>query len=279
MIKRSFFLFLLVASTVSAFSQEAADRAIFGAFLDYAGKENLKEKETGERVASIARFFLKTPYVASTLEADGAERLQVNLRGLDCTTFVENVLALHNLLKEKAPDFEAYKRILTKIRYRNGIIDRYPSRLHYTTDWLLDNQKKGFVSLVKMGPASEKFKPNVNFMSTHPASYPALKSNPAFVAEMAIHEARLNKLSLKYLPKDKLTDEAPFIHTGDIIAVTSATPGIDFSHLGIAVRQNGVVYMIHASSTGKEVVTTEKSLKSYLLSVRHHTGIVVLRPL
>jgi hypothetical protein len=280
MIKRalSFSLFLLLTVTFSAFSQEVSDRAVLKAFLDYAGKEKIKEKETGERVALIARYFLGTPYIASTLEAEGPERFQVNLRELDCTTFVENVLALHNLLKEHTPDYDTFTRILTKIRYRNGVIDGYPSRLHYTTDWLLDNKKKGFIRFVKMGSASEIFRPNLYFMTTHPALYPALKNNSEFVKEMAKHEARLSKESLRYLPKEKLTDEAPFIHTGDIIAITTATPGIDFAHLGIALREQGVVYLLHASSLGKKVLISDQSLKSYLSGISHHTGIVVIRP-
>lgn len=280
MIKRTLFLsfFLLFSVSFYAFSQEVSDHAVLKAFLDYAGKEKIREKETGERVALVARFFLGTPYIASTLEAEGPERLQVNLRELDCTTFVENVLALHNLLKEHTPDYDAFARILTKIRYRNGVIDGYPSRLHYTTDWLLDNKRKGFIRFVKMGSASESFRPNLYFMTTHPALYPALKNNPAFVEAMAMHEARLNSLSIKYLPKDKLTEEAPFIHTGDVIAITSATPGIDFSHLGIALRKQGVVYLLHASSLGKKVLISEQSLKSYLSGISHHTGIVVVRP-
>ena len=89
----------------------------------------------------------------------------------------------------------------------------------------------------------------------------------------------MEKNQTQYLPKDKLTDEAPFIHTGDIIAITSSVPGIDFSHLGIALRQNGVVHLLHASLSGKKVLISDQSLKLYLSGISHHTGIVVLRPL
>ncbi|MDD4921776.1 MAG: DUF1460 domain-containing protein [Bacteroidales bacterium] len=261
-----------------ASAQEKADSMAFLAFMDYAVKEKMAEKETGERVASIARYFLDRPYVASTLEADGPERLQVNFQELDCTTFVETVLALHNVLKEKEPGYEAYKSILTSIRYRNGVLAGYPSRLHYTTDWLLDNHRKGFVDFVRMGCASETFKPAVGFMSTHPDSYPALKNNPEFVEEIAKHESRINGLSLKYMPKEKLNPKASFIHTGDIITITTGFKGLDFSHLGFALRENGVVYLLHASSSGKKVLISNQSLKDYLSDIKRHTGIVVVRP-
>jgi len=270
---------LLLLLNISLQAQEAADSAIFAAFQKYAFKEKIAKKETGERVAAIAMFFLETPYVGWTLEADGPERLQVNLRALDCTTFVENVLALHNVLKVSNPDFNTYTATLTKIRYRNGIIDGYPSRLHYTTDWLMNNESKGLLRFVKMGKVSEHFPLNLNFMSTHPNVYSAFKNNPEYIAEMANHEKRLNGLSLKYLPKAKLTDQACFIHTGDIIAIGSAVSGLDFAHLGIALRRDGVVYLIHASSSGKKVIISSQSLKDYLSGIKNHTGIVVVRPL
>ena len=275
--KRLCFFLLLFSSCL--YAQENADSIIFRTFLDYAAREKITEKETGERVISIARFFLDTPYIASTLEVDGPEGLRVNLRALDCTTFVETVLALHNVLKVPGPDYGTYKQILTLIRYRDGVIRGYPSRLHYTTDWLSDNQGKGFLYPVDMGRASMPLRPEVNFMSAHPDFYPALKLNPGFVDEMADHEKRINGLSLKYLPKDKLTTEASFIHTGDIIAITSAVKGLDFSHLGFALRENGVVYLIHASSSGKKVLISDQSLKEYLSGIRNYTGIVVARPL
>ena len=42
----------------------------------------------------FARKLLGLPYVAHTLEVNRRERLVVNLRQLDCTTYVENVVAL-----------------------------------------------------------------------------------------------------------------------------------------------------------------------------------------
>jgi hypothetical protein len=274
------FFILLFASLVS-FGQnpQAADSLIFCRFLDYAAKEKVVEKQTGDRMVAIARFFMDTPYVASTLEADGPERLQVNLRELDCTTFVETVLALHNVLKQASPDYQTFRDILTSIRYRDGIIRGYPARLHYITDWLFDNRRKGFIRFVKMGCASIPFKPGVGFMSAHPEAYKALKSNPAYVDEMADQERRINNLKLKYLPKEKLTPEAPFIHTGDIVTITTNLKGLDFSHLGFAFREKGVVYLLHASQTGKKVLISSQSLKDYLADIKKHTGIVVVRPL
>ena len=277
--KRFGILFFLVCTFSFVQAQETADSILFSAFLNYAGKEKIVEMKTGERIVSIAKFFLETPYAGATLEGEGPECLKVNFRGLDCTTFVETVLALHNVLKETNPDFDTYKRILTSIRYRNGVLDGYPSRLHYTTDWLFDNHCKGYVDFVKMGCRSKDFNPGVGFMSTHPESYLALKNNPEYIGVMASHEARINNIELKYLPKARLSSKAAFIHTGDIVAITTDYKGLDFSHLGFAVRENGEVYLLHASSSDKKVLISNQSLKDYLSDIKKHTGIVVVRPL
>ena len=273
-------LFLILISVYSVQAQEQADQEIFDEFMNYATSENLAEKATGERIAAIARFFLETPYKGCTLEAEGPERLQVNLRELDCTTLVENVLALNLTFEAQTKDFDTFKNKLTLIRYRNGLIDGYPSRLHYTTDWLLNNKEKGLLKIVCLGRKAESFPINVNFMSTHPEAYPALQNAPEYVKAMAAHEDRINRQSLKYLPKEKVESGQKYIRTGDIIAVTTNLKGLDFSHLGIAiVGKDKQIYLLHASSSGKKVIISQTNLKEYLSDIKKHTGIVVARPL
>ncbi|MCK9311499.1 MAG: DUF1460 domain-containing protein [Bacteroidales bacterium] len=277
---RNVFLWLIfVCSCTFTHAQENADSLVFCDFLDYAIKENINEKETGDRIISIAKFFLEKPYVASTLETAGTESLLVNLRELDCTTLVETVLALHNVLKETKPDFETYKRILTSIRYRNGMIIGYPSRLHYTTDWLQDNQHKGFITLVLPSCTSDTLNLNLNFMSTHSPYYPALKNNPANIEEISKIEVLLSKKNLHYIPKQNLTGKFPDIHNGDIIAITTSIKGLDFSHLGFAYCHHDTVNLLHASFSFKKVIISTQSLKDYLSAIDKYTGIVIARPL
>jgi len=273
-------LFLLVSlctfSSVQA--QDNDESAIFSQFLKYAAKENVVKKKTGDRILAIAKFFLDTPYVAHTLEAEGPERLQVNLHGFDCTTYVESVLALHQVLNERNPTYESFKRILTKIRYRKGIIDGYPSRLNYLSDWLCDNVHKHYFDFVKMGHEAEEYNPHVYFMSTHPNAYNAIKEDRSLIPVIADQEDHIDKLCFMYVPKEKLTAKAPLMDNGDIVAITTDLKGLDFSHVGFAVRLDDEVYLLHASSSLGKVVMSNLNLKEYLLDVQHHTGIVVVRP-
>ena len=66
----------------------------------------------------------RVPYVASTLEVNPDEELVVNLRQLDCTTLVENVVALTLTVREEHPTFVSFCRNLEKIRYSGGQLKR-----------------------------------------------------------------------------------------------------------------------------------------------------------
>ena len=83
-------------------------------------------------VLFFARQFLGAPYVAHTLEVNavGDERLVVNTRELDCTTLVENVVALTLCARNNERDYAAFRKYLRQLRYRQGVIKGYPSRLH-----------------------------------------------------------------------------------------------------------------------------------------------------
>jgi hypothetical protein len=278
--KSTKFLLLFLVVSISLNAQDKSDVAVFKSFLEYARTENLKDMDNSDRIISIARYFINAPYEGGTLEAEGPESLQVNLRGFDCTTFVENVLALNLTLKASNQDFDTFRSKLKYIRYRDGVLNEYPSRLHYTTDWIFNNQKKGVVKIVPLGKKAASFPLKVGYMSSHPDLYPALKNSPDFVSAMASHENRINHLKLKYLPKAKICQAMDIIRNGDIIAITTDTPGLDFSHLGFAyIDNNGEVHLFHASSSGKKVMITDECLFVYMSGVRKHTGIVVVRPL
>jgi len=277
--KRFVFFLLVITQLTAVYAQNAADSILFEKFLSLATKENIAKKSVEERVAFVGRYFLETPYVAYTLEAVGPERLQVNLRGLDCTTLVENALALSRLLVSENMDFDTYKALLTSIRYRNGLLQGYPSRLHYASDWLIDNIGKGYLKMVSNGCPNDSLHPQVQYMSTHPSAYPALKADSLLIPVIAAQELKINQLTFPYLPKDKMTEKMDCIHTGDIIAISTNLAGLDFSHLGIAIRQKGKVYLLHASSSGKKVLISEKPLSVYLAGIKKHSGIVVVRPL
>ena len=72
-------------------------------------------------------------------------KLIVNFTQFDCFTFLETVLALAHCFVVGRISPREFRRKLKFIRYRQGIIAGYSSRLHYFTDWLRDNEQKKIV--------------------------------------------------------------------------------------------------------------------------------------
>ena len=108
---------------------------------------------TENRVFYFGKKFLGLPYVAHTLELGDTEHLIVNLHELDCTTFVETVVALSMCDQQDKRTFADYCRNLEKVRFRGGKMGDYTSRLHYFTWWAEDNEQLGIVMGQQLGLA------------------------------------------------------------------------------------------------------------------------------
>lgn len=235
--------------------------------------------DPGNMMVRVARFFLETPYVAQTLEVSDTEKLVVNLREMDCTTLAETSLALTRTLRSKNPGFERFTSELEKIRYRGGIRNGYPSRLHYFSDWIHDNEQKGIVKNVSQEIAHIVVPNQVNFMSTHYQSYPALKTHPELISQIVLQEYAISNRKCWYIPRNKLPEFESKLHDGDILGITTAIEGLDVSHVVIAWRINGKIRFIHASQKENKVVVSKETLVEYLKGSKLATGIMVARPL
>ena len=73
------------------------------------------------------------------------ETLLINLRQFDCVIFLENVLALSLDYCSGKSSFENFVYLLESIRYRDGKMTDYFSRLHYSLDWIANNISKGYI--------------------------------------------------------------------------------------------------------------------------------------
>ncbi|WP_297097191.1 N-acetylmuramoyl-L-alanine amidase-like domain-containing protein [uncultured Draconibacterium sp.] len=236
------------------------------------------EKPTAELVVEAGKLLMNTPYVAHTLETE-PEQLIVNLRELDCTTYAENCLALARTAKTKKPSFKHFKNELLLIRYREGEINDYPSRLHYFSDWILDNDKKQTVESVSQAISNIEFEKTINFMSLHPDSYKPLKNNAVFIEALNKQEQELTKSKLYYIPTDKLEALKTQIKDGDIFGITTNVDGLDITHVGIAFFKGNELHFMHASSKAEKVILSEETLYEYLSNRKSATGIMIARPL
>jgi len=272
------FAFILCVPFLTAQVYTAKDKEICNSKFNLAANAGLAKKPINDVISEIGKSFLGTDYTASALEVDGEEQLVINLAGLDCTTFLENTLVFSRLIKTGKSSFEDYLSELTNIRYRSGKIDGYTSRLHYFSDWIHDNIKKGILKDITRSAGGEKVKFNLNFMSTHPASYKQLKNNPDLVNTIGKQEQAINEREYFYIPKEKVALFEGNIKSGDLIAITTNIKGLDISHVGIAVKEkDGRIHLLHAPTVGSKVQVTDDPLPEYLLKVKKHRGIIILR--
>ena len=233
-------------------------------------------------VLSIAREFLGVPYVAHTLEVNDREQLVVNTRQLDCTTLVETVTALKICAQQGRKTFADYTNTLRNLRYRQGIVDGYPSRLHYFSDWILDKVRMKMVDDIQSPnpPFTALQHIAVGYMSTHPNAYQALKAHPELVPVIRQQEEALTGRTARYIPKGDIRNTALLRQTvkdGDIIAITCNKEGLDIAHLGFAVWRGDGLHLLNASQIHGKVVEEPMTLRYYLSKHKTFTGIRVIR--
>lgn len=280
-LKIVFFLLFIVAFSINILVAAPniivsdKDKVILQEKFDKFSNDN--NLTVGGLMLKIGNDLKGTPYVGKTLDLTTDENLVVNLRELDCTTFVENCLALARTIKSGTPGFEKFTSELEKIRYRNGQLKGYGSRLHYFAEWISDNQAKGIVTDVTATLGGEKYPVVLNFMSSHPDLYPQMKGNKILIGEIKEIEKRVSSQTCFYIPKEKIALHERDILDGDIVALTTRIPGMDVSHVGILYKKDGRVYLLHASSSGAKVETTRVPLADYLKDSKNTTGIFVVR--
>ena len=229
-----------------------------------------------ERVLSVARSFLGVPYVHGALEKK-EETLVINLRALDCWTFVENSMAIALAATADSEPAETFPQYVQQLRYWGGKIEGYGSRLHYFSSWLIQAQQLGYLKDITAAlPGATPLRKSINFMSTHSNAYPALR-DPEALRQIGQVEQRLSRHAWHYIPQHKVAAMEAEIRDGDIIAITSGKLGLDIAHEGFALRVNGRVHLLHASSLGKRVVVSAQPLAEYLISQKGQTGILVAR--
>lgn len=230
----------------------------------------------------FAYKFIGLPYVAATLEVNENEKLIVNLRELDCTTFVETVLALCIADRSEERNFKTFTKALSALRYRKGKLSGYTSRLHYFSDWIADNEKLGLIEEITDAnyPFIAVQTLKTDYMSKHPEKYKHLKNNEVNVKIIQLQEKELTGQKVRYIPKSLFAKDSLSlpIKNGDVLALTTNMDGLDIAHLGFAVwEEDGTLHLLHASSRQKKVILDSKTLYQYSSSLKTQTGTRVIR--
>lgn len=263
-----------------------ADWEILRKTVAWARDNGIDTLPIGQRIARIGETFVGTPYTPGTLDPPGAERLVIDLREFDCVTFVENVLVLAHFVREAPagvldrPEraMALYQEMLPVVRYRAGRLAGYPSRLHYFTDWLRDNESRGILELVTDDLGGVVDPEPISFMTAHRSSYRQLADDGAY-AEIGRIEARLNETPRPFIPKDRVAGMSDRLQDGDVLAMASTVAGLDVAHTGIAIWKDGGVHLMNAPLVGKSVEISEKPVAERLAGIKSQDGLMVGRPL
>ncbi|MCR5352125.1 MAG: DUF1460 domain-containing protein [Bacteroidales bacterium] len=244
------------------------------------------QEDAGSQMILAAKHLLGQPYVAGTQEGP-EERLRIYLTRTDCILFAESCLGLVKTVRRygEQATFEDLAEYLRQTRYRDGIVDGYASRLHYTTEWIRQGERIAAFEDVTQALGGVPDTRRIDFMSMHPDSYAPLKGESQYARDnrraIARMEDQVNGLPRYYLPKEKLSAVEDRIQSGDILCFATSIAGLDYSHVVIAYRENPSdrLGFIHASTSAKKVVIEPRTLEAYLKANGRILGISVLRVL
>ena len=236
----------------------------------------LSQKPLDEIMGNIAQQFLGSAYQGGLLDKSEKETLVASLTQFDCVLFVETVLALVRGIAVEDYTYSTFTENLVEQRYRQGKMETYCDRLHYFSEWIVDNEKRGKVVNLTPSLGGIPLKKTLNFMTTHRGSYPQMVKNEANYQCIAQVEENLRQLNLTYLPTSGIEEVYSQLKSGDIIAITTKIKGLDVTHTGLVYRQANQVGLIHASPAGQVTLATD--LQQYVSRVPQASGIFVVRP-
>ncbi|HVE13821.1 MAG TPA: N-acetylmuramoyl-L-alanine amidase-like domain-containing protein [Elusimicrobiota bacterium] len=217
-----------------------------------------------DRIARVSEAFLGTPYVLGPLGEGPSGEFDrdplVDLHAVDCTTYVEEVMAL-----SLEPHLAKATKLLQKIRYRNGKIS-YETRNHFPeADWVPNNVQAGFLKDITRRVAGDKAKSAGKIIRKR-AWYEAkkLEDLKGFDAEPAAKkEKRLERwralgarykdqtVALDYLPIEslpKLADKIPSGTVASLVREDKEGVPVLISHQLLIVDKGGAKFVRHAGT-------------------------------
>ena len=229
-------------------------------------------------VEFYARQLLGTPYVAHTLEGD-EEMLTINIHELDCLTFIETLYALTRATLQQRYSWRDFAANIENVRYRGGKMGDYSSRIHYMSEWIIDNHMRGNLQEITPDlPHADYMIKNIDYMTKHPDQYRQLKNDSVMVEKIRRYELRNHRYP--YLKRSWLNDKGvtAALRSGDFISLVTKMDGLDVSHNGIIiVDEKGDPYLLDASMSGGKVMLEAKPLFKYLERSKSNIGIRVYR--
>lgn len=234
-------------------------------------------EDYGELIVNVGKLFIEKPYISGSLDVNESEKCIVNLNGFDCVTFYETAIAIANLKWQKNIISEDNIKLeIKKMRYQDGVVSGYESRLHYSSQWILDNIKRNnFIDISKELGGGEILV-NVSFMSKNNDKYEKLKNNSKLTQIIKSKEDLVNGNTISVIHKDKIKSIENKLKSGDLVFFKTNIDGLDYVHTGIVTKEGSKARLLHASINAKKVIL-DKTISEYIKNKKAMTGVTILR--
>jgi hypothetical protein len=266
-------------------------------------RQQWQKLDLGDRLQIVAQAFIGESYRANLLDQGADEQAFVSLHEFDCVLFLETVLSVTSALStvdlsalsaypesstERSAPIPAQElnlventtfQTIQRYRYRDGKLNDYCSRLHYFSDWVLDNQQRGLVKDIGTVP----LKRSLNFMTQNWKKYPPIVKTPSLkncikATELSISQ-KLQAGQLNYIPIEDLQQQESTLRSGDLVGLVTNLDGLDVTHSGFLYRKGpqSLAGLLHASV--RSGIKISPNLEKYVRGVDGAIGIIVARPI
>ncbi|QCJ68740.1 DUF1460 domain-containing protein [Providencia heimbachae] len=215
-----------------------------------------KGAQPEQKVKIITQELLGTPYNDNTLNMNylSIERLTINLKAMDCMTFIEYAEAFKH-----AENYEQFLFYLANTRYINQDVS-FSQRRHFFTDWAQEPESIAEDITTRISPHTIRVQKELNRGS----------NGELFLSGVDVKDRIINYIPSGYVDKDVIE----LLKTGDYVGIYSNNKGLDVTHVGIVIRENNKVIFRNASSLRNNFKVSDIELERYLQS---KVGIIVLR--
>ncbi|WP_083897924.1 DUF1460 domain-containing protein [Nocardia vinacea] len=210
----------------------------------------------GELIERLSGRLLGTPYGADMLigSVDRPEQLVIDLRRVDCFTYLDYVEAL-----SRSTDRDQFVANLIATRYTDGRVE-FQQRKHFFSDWSHTARIAATDITGTLSPAAVTVTKHLNAKAdggTYLPGLPVVDRGITYIPGAAVDESVIGGL-----------------RTGDYIGAYADQPGLDVTHVGIFVMTPSGPVFRNASSLAANNKVVDSPFADY---VRTTPGIMVLR--
>lgn len=234
----------------------------------------------GHYLARTARAQHGAKY-AEVAPRPGHETLRMELDAFECVSFIESAIAVARCGWSSETTESCFMRELEASRYRSGHMGDYSTRLHYFTDWIGDNERRGRISNLTASFGGEPVQKDFFYITQRVLKRAAMDATERTLLSHAMEatEARLSSARHSVLSRKSAPRVLNELRDGDLVAFVRDRPGLLVHHAGFVYWANGTPRLLHASSYHGRVVITVRDVTNYLLRRPERRGVIIVRPL